>query len=242
MSENEEVKNEKVETPETPVAEPVVETPEVEAPKGVELQGLYGFKMGMSSVYNEKGERIPVTVVQCEPWVITQIKTQEVDGYEALQVSYGAKKAKNCNLPEKGHFKKAGLTEGMKFSQEIRQSLPEGVKLGQEVSVNSVQEGEILKVSSLSKGRGFAGVVKRHGFAGGPASHGSHFGRRPGTIGMCTFPGRVMKGKKMPGQYGHKLKTIKGIEVLKVLPEKNAVLLKGSVPGSKNTLVKMMKG
>lgn len=207
----------------------------------VKLNGFFGVKMGMTSVYNDQGVRIPVTVLECNPWVITQVKTKDKDGYDAVQISSHPKKLKNSLKSEIGHAKKAGLLTGMRYSREIRQSLPEGISVGQKVTITSFEKGEILKVSAVSKGKGFSGVVKRYSFGGGPATHGSGFHRRPGSIGNREFPGRVMPGKKMAGQHGNKLATTKGLEIIDILVDDNVLLVKGSIPGAKNTLVEFVK-
>lgn len=214
-------------------------TPATEA--NLVLNGFYGFKRGMSAIFNENGERIPVTVLECKPWTVTQVKTEEKEGYQAVQISGEPKKVKNSLKSELGHVKKAGLDSAPKFSGEIRQELPEGVALGQKVTVACFEKGQKIKVTATAKGKGFAGVMKRYGFGGGPASHGSGFHRRPGSIGNCEFPGRVQPGRKMAGQYGNKPVTVKGLEVVEVIPEKNVLLLKGAVPGAKNSLVKIVK-
>lgn len=220
------------------------QTQEVQASESsasVNLKGFFGFKRGMSAIYNDKGERVPVTVLECKPWTITQIKTQEKDGYTAVQISGEPKKAKNSLKSELGHVKKAGLDSAPRHSGEIRQELPEGVAVGQKVTVASFEKGQTVKVTATSKGKGFSGVMKRYGFGGGPASHGSGFHRKPGSIGNREFPGRVQPGKKMAGQHGNRPMTVKGLEVVDVIPEKNVLLLKGSVPGATNSLVKIVK-
>lgn len=206
------------------------------------LNGLYAFKEGMATVYNEQGEAIPVTVLRYEPWVVTQIKTTENDGYEAIQVACSPKKAKNSNAAEKGHLSKAGFENGAKFVRELRQALPEGAALGAQVSIESLNKGDIVKITSKSKGKGFAGSVKRWGFAGGPASHGSKFHRRPGSSGNRTWPGRVMPGKKFPGHLGAETVTVKNVEIVEVIPGENVLMVRGPVPGARNTLVKLVKG
>lgn len=207
----------------------------------LKLNGFFGVKMGMTSVYNEQGVRIPVTVLECNPWTVTQIKTKDKDGYEAVQISSHPKKLKSSLKSELGHFKKAGLQTGMRYSREVRQDLPADVAVGQKVTVASFEKGEMLQVSAVSKGKGFSGVVKRYSFGGGPATHGSGFHRRPGSIGNREFPGRVMPGKKMAGQHGNKLATTKGLEIIDILLEDNVLLVKGSIPGAKNTLVEITK-
>ncbi len=207
----------------------------------LKLDGFFGVKMGMTSVYNEHGVRIPVTVLECTPWTVTQVKTKEKDGYEAVQISSHPKKLKSSLKSELGHYKKAGLQTGMRYSREVRQELPADVAVGQKVTLASFEKGQILQVSSVSKGKGFSGVVKRYAFGGGPATHGSGFHRRPGSIGNREFPGRVMPGKKMAGQHGNKLATTKGLEIIDILLEDNVLLVKGSIPGAKNTLVEIVK-
>lgn len=213
----------------------------VEATQELKLNGIYAFKVGMSSVYSEAGINIPVTVLRYEPWIVSQLKTQETDGYSAVQIACRSKKAKRTTKAEANHLKKAGFENGAYFSREIRQALPEGVEVGQKVSINSFQVGDKLKITSKSKGRGFTGVVKRHNFAGGPASHGSGFHRRPGSIGNCEYPGRVMAGRKMPGHFGDDVVTVKNVELVSILPEENVLLVKGPVPGARQTLVKLVR-
>lgn len=207
----------------------------------VKLSGLFAFKEGMSTVYNDKGEAIPVTILKYEPMVVSQLKTVENDGYEAVQVACVEKKVKNSLKSETGHFKKAGQENGFKHVKEIRQNVPEGLILGSVVSIESFSKGDVVKLSAKSKGHGFAGSVKRWNFNGGPASHGSKFHRRPGSSGNRTWPGRVMPGKKFPGHYGDETVTVKNIEVVDVIPSENVLIVKGPVPGAKNTLVKLVK-
>lgn len=218
----------------------VVESAEVSS-SALKLNGFFGVKAGMTSVYTEAGVRVPVTVLECKPWTVTQIKTIEKDGYEAVQISGEPKKLKNSLKAEIGHLKKAGIQTGMRYSREIRQALPEGVALGQKVDLSSFEKGDVLQVSALSKGKGFAGVVKRYNFGGGPATHGSGFHRRPGSIGNREFPGRVMPGKKMAGQMGNKISTTKGLEIVDILADQNVLLVKGAIPGAVNTLVEFTK-
>ena len=210
-------------------------------PEALKLNGIFATKLGMSSVYNDAGEAIPVTVLKYEPWIVTQLKTKEKDGYEALQIASRPKKAKSSSAAEKGHLKGSGFENGAQLIFEVRQDLPEGAQVGDKVSLESLAKGDTVKLTSKSKGRGFSGVIKRWGFAGGPAAHGSKFHRQPGSIGNRTWPGRVMPGKKLPGQYGNKNISVKNVEVVDVLAEENVVLVKGPVPGARNTLVKLMK-
>lgn len=218
-----------------------VETASTPSEQALVLNGFFGIKKGMSSLYTENGERVPVTVLECNPWVVTQIKTKEKDGYEAIQISGDPKKLKNSTKAQLGQVKKAGVDTAMRYSREIRQALPEGLSLGQKLTVSTFEKGQKVKVSSKAKGKGFSGVIKRYGFGGGPASHGSGFHRRPGSIGNCEFPGRVMPGKKMPGQYGNKTSTVKGLEIVQVLSDSNVLLIKGSIPGAVNSLVEITK-
>lgn len=218
------------------------ETTQEAAPSNtVALDGMFGFKVGMATVYNEAGAQVPVTVLKVKPWTVTQVKTSETDTYSAVQISLLEKAEKNVNKAEAGHLKKAGSTKGARFTREIRQELPEGVQVGQEVDVTTFEKGQKVKLTAKSKGRGFAGVMKRHNFGGGPAAHGSKFHRQPGSIGNCTFPGRVMPGRKMPGHFGFENITVKNVEIVDVQADQGLLLVKGPVPGARNGLVKMMK-
>ena len=209
---------------------------------GVQLNGLFAFKEGMATIYNDKGEAIPVTVLRYENWKVSQIKTNDNDGYTAIQVASVPKKSKNASSAEVGHLKGAGFETGARYVREIRQELPADIKLGDSISINSLNKGDVVKITSKSKGRGFQGSVRRWNFAGGPATHGSKFHRRPGSSGNRTWPGRVMPGKKFPGQWGDETVTVKNVVVVDVLANDGVVLVKGPVPGSKNTLVKLVKG
>lgn len=207
----------------------------------VMLNGLYAFKVGMSSVYDEEGRSIPVTVLRYKPWIVSQVKKAETDGYESIQIACDPKKAKNANKAEKTRLAKAGFENGARLIKEVRQALPEGVEVGKHVAINSLQKGDVVQMTGNSKGRGFAGVMKRYNFAGGRASHGSGFHRAPGSIGNCEFPGRVMPGRKLPGHFGNKQFSIKNVKIVDVIPEENVVLVKGPVPGGRNSIVKLMK-
>lgn len=208
---------------------------------GVKLNGLYAHKLGMSSVYGDNGESISVTVLKMDTWLVSQVKTVENDGYAAVQVASGPKKAVNSSKAEKGHLEKAGFENGACFVKEIRQDLPEGVQVGQRVLIESLSKGDIVAITSRSKGKGFAGSVRRWNFAGGPAAHGSKFHRQPGSSGNRTWPGRVMPGKKFPGHLGSETVTVRNVRVVDVLPAEGIVLVKGPVPGSRHTLVKLVK-
>lgn len=208
----------------------------------VQLNGLYAFKVGMSSIYDENGANIPVTVLQYKPWIVSQLKTMDRDGYEAVQMACDPKKPGRTGGAERGHLKNTGFEHGAKFIREIRQSLPEGVAVGQKVELGSLAKGDTVKMTAKSKGRGFASVIKRWNFGGGRASHGGKATHRaPGSIGNCTFPGRVMKGRKMGGHFGDETTTLKNVKIVDVLADENVLLVKGAVPGGRNTLVKLMK-
>lgn len=209
--------------------------------QGLKLQGLFAFKEGMTTIYTDEGVAVPVTVLRYEPLVVSQIKTAETDGYSALQLACRPVKAKNASKSQKGHFKKAGFENGAQIVREIRQDIPEGVDLGAKVSISSFAKGDKLKITSKSKGRGFAGVMRRYDFGGGPAAHGSTFHRQPGSIGNRTWPGRVMAGRKLPGHYGDKTVTMTQVEVVDVLQDENILFVKGGVPGGRNSLVKLMR-
>jgi large subunit ribosomal protein L3 len=216
------------------------QTPSAE---GIKLNGLFAFKEGMATVFNDKGEAVPVTVLRYETWKVSQIKTQEKDGYTAVQLAAVPKKSKNASGAETQHLKAAGFESGAQYVKELRtDSLPDGLKLGDALSIDTLAKGDVVKVTSTSKGRGFQGSVRRWNFAGGPATHGSKFHRRPGSSGNRTWPGRVMPGKKFPGHWGDETITVKNVVVVDVLPSEGVVLVKGPVPGSKNTLVKLVKG
>ena len=210
-----------------------------EAEKGVQLPGLYAFKLTMSSVYDDKGSVTPVTFLQVKPWVVTQVKQAEKEGYNSVQIACVSEK-KACAKALSKHLTKAKVA---RFShiREIRCKSPQDVKIGQQVSINSLQKGDQIKLQAISKGHGFAGVVKRWGFKGGPASHGSKVHRVGGSIGNRTEPSRVQPGKKMPGHYGAEKISIKNVKVMNVISDKNLIVVKGSVPGSRNTLVFLSK-
>lgn len=205
------------------------------------LNGFYAYKEGMSTIFNDIGEAVPVTVLRYESLVVSQIKTVENDGYSALQLACSDKSDKATNKAEVGHFAKAGLKGSAKFVREIRQEIPSGLELGSVVDISSLAKGDIVSITSVSKGHGFAGAIKRWSLAGGPAAHGSKFHRRPGSSGNRTWPGRVMPGKKFPGHWGNEVITVKNVEVVDVIPEHSVVLLKGPVPGARNSLIKLLR-
>ena len=199
-------------------------------------RGLLGKKLGMTSIFTPEGKYIPVTVVQAGPCIVTQIKKESTDGYNALQLGFGKRKESRLNKPLKGHFKKSG---GGSFAhlREFSVENPDEYRLGQEITIDIFQVGERVDIIGTTKGRGFAGVIKRHGFHGGRKTHGSHSHRIPGSIGCSATPSKVIKGKKMPGHYGHARKTVQNMEIVDVRTRENLVLLKGAVPGHKSGLV-----
>ncbi|NAS14201.1 50S ribosomal protein L3 [Poritiphilus flavus] len=205
------------------------------------MSGLIGKKVGMTSIFDENGKNIPCTVIEAGPCVVTQVRTEEVDGYNALQLGFDDKAEKRANKAEMGHMKKAG-TSPKKKVVEFREFEGEH-KLGDTIGVDLFVEGEFVDVSATSKGKGFQGVVKRHGFGGvGQATHGQHNRlRAPGSIGAASYPARVFKGMKMAGRMGGGRVTVQNLRVLKVVPEKNLLVLKGCVPGHKNAYVTIEK-
>ncbi len=207
----------------------------------LKLDGIYAFKMGMMTVYGDDGAVIPVTALKYDPLFVSQVKTKEKDGYEAVQVSFKPKPARTSNNAELTLCRKAGFENAAYFSKEVRQALPEGVAVGQKVSIDSLPKGTSVRIVAKSKGRGFTGVMKRHNFKGGPGAHGSKFHRKPGSVGMRTWPGRVLKGRKLPGQFGDEQTTVKNVQIVEVIPNENVILVKGPVPGAMNTLVRLMK-
>ena len=201
-------------------------------------KGIIGRKVGMTQIFDEKGNVIPVTVIEAGPCVVAQVKTVETDGYDALQLGFGEIKDKHINKPEAGHFAKAGL-ENKKHLREFRLESVEGVKVGDTVKADVFEAGEKVDVQGISKGKGFQGVIKRHGQHRGPMGHGSMYHRRPGSMGSTSTPGRVFKGKKLPGHMGTNTVTIQNLDVVRVDMDKNVILLKGSVPGAKGSILKI---
>ena len=203
--------------------------------------GILGKKIGMTRVYGEVGQSIPVTVIEAGPCKVLQVKTPEVDGYSAIQIGFSDKKASRINKPEAGHFKKSD-SDGYYFLREFRVEDASAYTVGQAISIDEIMKvGDKVDVQGTSKGRGFQGVIKRHGFAGGGSGHGSMFHRAPGSIGCSAYPGRVVKGKKMPGRMGNDTVLRKNVVVVDIRPEENVVLLKGPLPGAKNGLLKIFR-
>ena len=205
------------------------------------MRGLIGKKIGMTQVFNNEGQSVPVTVIEAGPCIVTQVKTQKNDGYEAIQVGYGIRKNKHSNKALNGHFKKAD-TDAKRFLAEFVPVPDYNYKTGQRFSVSLFKEGEYVDVSGSTKGRGFSGVMKRHGFGGGPKTHGQReHPRSAGSIGQASDPSRVFQGMKMAGQYGNKRMTVRNLEVVSIDKEKNYLLLKGAVPGAKNGIIYITK-
>ncbi len=200
---------------------------------------ILGKKIGMTQLF-EGNSAVAVTVVEVEPSVVVQIKTEENDGYNALQLGYCKIDKKRLPRPLQGHFSKAGV-EPRRHLFEVRIDEVGKYNVGDEIDVGIFPEKEKIDVSGISRGLGFQGVMKRWNFAGGPASHGSHFHRKPGSIGMCVKPGRVLKGKKMPGHAGDKRVTMKSLQVLRVDKERNLIVVKGSTPGTVSSLLQLRK-
>ena len=201
-------------------------------------KAIIGKKVGMTQIFDEKGRVIPVTVIEAGPCVVAQVKSVETDGYNAIQLGFGDVKESKLNKPEKGHFAKAGL-EAKKHLREFRLESVEGVKVGDEVKADVFEAGEKVDVQGTSKGKGFQGVIKRHGQHRGPMGHGSMYHRRPGSMGSTSTPGRVFKGKRLPGHMGANTITIQNLEVVAVDLDKNVILVKGSVPGAKGSILKI---
>ncbi|MFU8860861.1 MAG: 50S ribosomal protein L3 [Cyclonatronaceae bacterium] len=205
------------------------------------MSGLLGKKIGMTSIFDEAGNHLPVTVIEVEPNVITQIKTDETDGYTAVQLATIEKKEKSTTKALKGHFGKASTTP-KKLVREFRDYLPEGLSIGDQLTVGDVfTEGSLVAVVGTSKGKGFQGVVRRHGFSGvGGRTHGQHNRERaPGSIGQSSSPSRVFKGMKMAGRMGNSRVKVKNLRVARILADSNLLLLEGAVPGSKGTVVEI---
>ena len=199
-------------------------------------KAILATKVGMTQIFNEDGVLTPVTVLQAGPCVVTQVKTEENDGYSAVQVGFVDKREKLVNKPLKGHFDKAGVSY-KRYVRELKLEDAESYTLAQEIKADIFAAGDKIDVTAISKGKGFQGAIKRHGQHRGPMAHGSKFHRHAGSNGACSDPSKVFKGKKMPGQMGHKRITIQNLEVVRVDADKNLLLVKGAVPGPKKALV-----
>ena len=201
-------------------------------------KGLIGKKIGMTQIFDEAGKVIPVTVIEAGPCAVTQVKTEETDGYTAVQLGFGDVKEKKLTKPAKGHFTKVNVTP-KKHLREFRLDTVEGLTVGQELKADVFAAGDKLDIQGTSKGKGFQGVIKRHGQHRGPMGHGSMYHRRPGSMGSTSTPGRVFKGKKLPGHMGKVTVTIQNLDVVRVDTDKNVLLVKGSVPGPKGAILKV---
>ena len=201
--------------------------------------GLLGNKIGMTQIFDESGNIIPVTILKVGPCVITQIKTVEKDGYSAIQVGYGNVRNKALTQPELGHLQKSNI-QPLKYLKEFRINANNEFEIGQILNVNTFSEGQLVNVRGKSIGKGFSGLQKRYNFARGPMTHGSKNHRAPGSIGMGTTPGRVLPGKKMAGQLGNKIATIQKLKIIQINPEENILVIKGSVPGKPGNLLSIV--
>jgi large subunit ribosomal protein L3 len=200
------------------------------------MKGIIGRKLGMTRVFNDQGRAVPVTVIEVGPCPVIQVKTKDSDGYEAIQIGFGKRKATRTNKARAGHFAKSGQ-QATHLLRELRMDDVSGFDVGAQITVELFKVGERVKVTGFTKGKGFQGVVKRWGFRGGPASHGSKSSREAGSIGQCATPAKVWKNRKMPGQTGNRKKTVSNLEVVQVDLEKNLIAVKGAVPGHANGYV-----
>ena len=199
------------------------------------MKGILGRKIGMTQIFTEAGEVVPVTVVEAGPVVVTQVKTIENDGYNAVQVGFVDAKEKSLNKPQKGHL--AADNTLKKHLKEFRVESVDAYTVGQEIKADVFAAGEMIDVTGISKGKGFQGPIKRHGQSRGPESHGSRYHRRPGSMGACSYPGRVFKNKKLAGHMGSVKVTVQNLEVVRVDADKNFILVKGAIPGAKGSVV-----
>ena len=199
------------------------------------MKGILGRKIGMTQIFTEAGEVVPVTVVEAGPVVVTQVKTIENDGYNAVQVGFVDAKEKSLNKPQKGHLAAANTLK--KHLKEFRVEAVEAYTVGQEIKADVFAAGEMIDVTGISKGKGFQGPIKRHGQSRGPESHGSRYHRRPGSMVACSYPGRVFKNKKLAGHMGSVKVTVQNLEVVRVDADKNFILVKGAIPGAKGSVV-----
>lgn len=204
------------------------------------MKAIIGRKLGMTQIFAEDGSAVPVTVVQAGPCTITQIKTLERDGYSALQIGFGTRKSKHVNRPMKGHLDKAGKGY-FEVLREVKTDQVEDFQLGEGITADIFEVGERIDVIGTTKGKGFAGTIKRWGFQRGPKTHGCKNIREPGSTGMATYPGRVIKGKRMAGQKGNKRATLMNLRIVDVRPDENLLLVKGAVPGAENGIIFIRK-
>ena len=205
------------------------------------MPGLIGKKIGMTRIFDDAGVQIPVTIIEAGPCAVVQVKSEESEGYSAIQLGFGAQKAKRASKAEVGHAAKAGLEAAPRLMREFAPDNGEEYEVGEQLTVEVFEAGDRVKVTGRSKGRGFQGVVKRHGFAGRPASHGHSMSRTPGSMGPGTDPSRVIKGKKLPGRMGGTRTTIRNLQVVRVDGERNLIFVKGGVPGARNGYVLISK-
>ena len=201
-------------------------------------KAIIGRKVGMTQIFDETGAIVPVTVIECGPCPVVQIKTEETDGYNAVQLGFGEVKEVKVNKPKKGHFSKANV-KPTKHLREFKLDDVSSLKVGDEIKVDTFMQGEYVDIQGITKGKGFQGVIKRHGQSRGPMGHGSMYHRRPGSMGPTSTPGRVFKGKKLPGHMGVETVTIQNLLVVRVDLDKNAILVKGRVPGNKGSILKI---
>lgn len=205
------------------------------------MAGLIGRKLGMTQIFEDDGTVVPVTVIEAGPCPVVQVKTKETDGYDAVQLGFGTRKEKHSTRAERGHAARVGLEAAPTLLREFRVAEPESYEAGQALTVELFEAGERVKVTGTTRGRGFQGVVKRHGFVGRPASHGHPKARNPGTLGPGTNPSRVIKGKKLPGQMGNKRHTVRNLKVERIDAERNLLYIRGAVPGVRNSMLLIRK-
>ena len=204
------------------------------------MSALLGKKIGMTNVFSTTGELVPVTVVQVGPCVVTQVKTVETDGYNSLQLAFDEKKVEKLTKPMAGHLKKA-TDKGFRVLREFRTDDVADVELGSTIGVDLFSVGEKVTISGITKGRGFQGTIKRHGFSRGPETHGNRNHRKPGSVGNSAWPGKIIKGKKMPGHMGVERETVKNLTIMDIRPDENLLLVKGAVPGWKTGILEVKK-
>lgn len=202
------------------------------------IKEVFGKKLGMTQLFNDNDEVVAVSVIAVEPNVVTQLRTTDTDGYEAVQLGFGAIKEHKVNKPMAGHFKKQGAP-ARRYLREVRVDAASDHKVGEEVGLCAFVDVKKVDITGISKGKGFAGVMRRYGFAGGPGGHGAHFHRAPGSVGQCATPSRVFKGVRLPGHMGCDRVTVKNLEVVRIDEESNVILVKGAIPGGKNGIVRI---